>query len=300
MTWRASLLLGLLCSASSVAAQEGGIEIFAGETLFKEGWRISATEIYKPKDSLFAGSREIANTTDRELLEYRTVIGVDYGIAREATVSVLLPFVHKSLSTSSQRVSATGLGDVAVLGKYRFVYDEWKAGGFSWSVVGGLELPTGATDEVQGGVRLDPSMQVGSGAWNPFLATSATLGVDRARFDANVFYKLNTEGAQQTEVGDFFSVDVSAAYRFLHYKYPGPTFGARLGLQWRHDARGEQNGMTVPDSGADELLLRPALSIHPIPRMDLNIGTRIPLYQHYNGQQLGRGVEWFLAVGFRF
>lgn len=300
MTWRASLLLGLLCSASSVAAQEGGIEIFAGETLFKEGLRVSITEIYKPKTDLYSGSTEISNASDTKLIEHRSVVGIDYGLHRDVTASALLPLVHKRFTSPGLRDSTAGLGDAAVLVKYRLIQEEWRAGGFNWSVVGGLELPTGATDETENGVRLPPSTQLGSGAWNPFLATSATLGIDRARFDANVFYKLNTEGAQQTEVGDFFSVDVSAAYRFLHYKYPGPTFGARLGLQWRHDARGEQNGLTIQDSGADELLLRPALSIHPIPRMDLNIGTRIPLYQHYNGQQLGRGVEWFLALGFRF
>ena len=299
MNGRTAILIAAY-AASSLPAQEGGIEIFTGETLFKEGLRVSITEIYKPKTDLYSGSTEITNVADTKLIEHRSVVGLDYGFDSDFTASVLLPLVHKRFTSAGLRASTAGLGDTAVLTKYRLIQDEWQAGGFNWAVVSGLELPTGATDETENGVRLPTSAQLGSGAWNPFLATSATLGSGRARFDASVFYKLNTEGAQQTETGDFFSADISAAYRFLHYKYPGPTFGARIGLQYRHDSRSEVNGVTAANSGADELLLRPALSIHPIPRMDLNIGARIPVYQHYNGEQLGRGGEWFIAFGLRF
>ena len=294
------LLACILWPMSRAAAQEGGIEVFAGGTLFETGMRVSVSELYKPKRNLFRGSNEVNDPLNQSLEEFRTVLGIDYGIDRNATLTALVPVVHRELRSGGMRFDATGLGDVALLGKYRIIGEEGSVSAFNVSVVGGLELPTGATDEREGGMRLSPSVQVGKGSWNPFLSTSATAGLDRARFDATVFYKFNTEGAQQLEPGDFFSVSVSAAYRFLHYKYPGPTVGARLGVQWRHEGRAEQNGVSTTNSGADELLLTPGLSIHPVPRVDLNIGSRIPLYQDYNGVQLGRDIEWFLAVGFRF
>ena len=291
-------LLAYLTAESS--AQEGGIEIFSGETLFEDGLRFSFTELYKPKKDLFRGSDEVGDPMGRSLKEFRSVLGVDYGIDRNATLSVLLPIVHRELETGGQRLSAAGLGDVALLGKYRVFYERGKASVLDVALVGGLEVPTGATDASENGTRLPTSVQVGKGAWSPFLATSLTAGFDRARIDATVFYKLNTEGAQQREDGNFFSATVSAAYRFVHYKYPGPTFGARLGLQWRHEGRAEVGGANAANSGADELLLNPAISIHPVPSMDLNIGARIPIYQHYNGEQLGRGLEFIFAMGFRF
>lgn len=294
----AALLAGLALSAPR--AQEGGIEIFAGETLFESGWRVSVTELYKPRRELFRGANEVADPLGREFLESRTVLGLDYGLDRGITLSALVPFVYRELETGGRELTASGLGDIALLGKYRLLGQEWQGGAFNWSALGGLEIPTGATDAREGGVRLPPMVQVGTGAWSPFAATSATLDLERARFDATVFYKVNTEGTQDFELGDFFSLTALASYRFLHFKYPGPTFAARGGLQWRHESRAHRAGVTLADSGTDELLLRVGLSSHPVPAMDLSLDARVPVYTDYNGTQLARGVELFLAVGLRF
>ncbi|KAA3611877.1 MAG: transporter [Planctomycetota bacterium] len=290
----------LLVSGTALRAQEGGIEIFSGEMLFETGFRVSVTHLHKTKDDLFDGSSTITDPFARKLTEDRSVLGIDYGLDRDFGVSVLVPWVRRELESGGTKFNASGPGDLALLGKYRLLRHEGQASGYGVALVGGLEVPTGETDEVDQGLLLAPSLQPGTGAWNPFAAISGTYGVDRARFDATVFYKMNTEGAQQLESGDFLSVSVAAAYRFLHFKYPGPTFGARLGLQWRHEGRATSAGVRVANSGADELLLNPALSIHPIPSMDLNLGVRIPILQDYQGQQLGRGTDYFAAVGIRF
>ncbi|MEE2887743.1 MAG: hypothetical protein VX951_09975 [Planctomycetota bacterium] len=295
------LVLVLPGMVTGLAAQEGGIEVFAGETLFESGVRVSLTEINRSKRGLFRGSSEVADPLGRSLDDRRSVLGLDYGFDRRITLTALVPYVDRVLKTSTTRQSASGLGDLALVGKYRLVHREGRATAFNWSLVGGLETPTGATNATDpSGPRLDPSVQVGKGSWNPFIATSATYGYQLARFDATAFYKLNTEGAQQFEDGDFFSISLSGAYRFLHFQYPGPTFGLRLGLQYRHEGRAEMSGAALGDSGADELLFTPALSIHPIPRMDLVLGASIPVYQHYQGSQLGRDVGLIFALGMRF
>jgi len=91
-------------------------------------------------------------------------------------------------------------------------------------------------------------MQPGSGAWNPFAAVSATLDIARLRFDARAFYKRHGEGAQDLQPGDFVSLEVDAAYHFLHTRYPGPTASAKLGLQWRRQDRDELASPTWPPS----------------------------------------------------
>ena len=67
---------------------------------------------------------------------------------------------------------------------------------------------------------MPPGLQPGSGSWDPFIALSGNVSLDRFRFDASVFYKVNTKGAQQFDEGDFLSIQGSAAYRFLFTKYP--------------------------------------------------------------------------------
>ncbi len=290
----------LALGGSVAVAQEGGIEIFAGETLFESGLRANITQLIKPRGDLFRGSNEVPDPLGRSVDEYRTVVGLDFGYGRDATYSVLLPFVRREFEIGPIEGDASGFGDVVALGKYRFFREEGRARSINASVIAGIEMPTGETDETFQGVRLGPTVQPGRGAWNPFVAVSGTRGIDRFRFDATAFYKLNTEGSQRYEAGDFWSLTGSVGYRFLHYKYPGPTFGAKLGLQWRHQERASQNGGLVVNSGADELLLLPGLVIHPIPRLDVSIGVRIPIYQHYEGEQLGRDVEFVLTFGSRF
>jgi hypothetical protein len=283
-----------------VSAQEGGIEVFTGETLFESGLRVSLTEIERSKRGLFRGSSEIADPSGSSLDEYRRVLGLDYGMSRGITLTALVPYVDRTFESAGVDSSASGLGDLALLTKYLLAHSKGHAEDFNWAVIGGLEAPTGATDAMQNAVRLAPQVQVGKGSWNPFVATSMTYGYQRSRFDATAFYKVNTEGAQQYEDGDFFSLSLSGSYRFLHYQYPGPTFGLRLGLQYRHEGRAALGGAAVENSGADELIFSPALSIHPIPRMDMVLGVRVPIYQHYQGTQIGRDVGLIVAIGLRF
>ncbi len=289
-----------LAFTSPTAAQEGGIEVFAAGTLFSRGTRLSLSHIYKQKGTLYDGDDEISDPLDRVFRENRAVLAVDHGIHSNLTVSALVPFVHKELESDAGDVDSAGLGDVAILAKYRIIKNDWNRGAFMLSVIGGLELPTGGTDERDAGSRLPPELQPGRGAWNPFIGLSANVNLNRYRFDANAFFKLNTEGSQDFEKGDFFATEVAAAYRFLHTKYPGPSASARIGLQWRHDGRSELDGASLDNSGSNELRLRPGLGWHPKPNIDIGLAIDIPLYQDFNGQQLGLDFRTFLAIGIRF
>lgn len=301
-TIRSALLAStiLLAFTDSTAAQEGGIEVFAAGTLFARGTRVSLSHIYKRSGTLHDGDDEISDPLDRVFKEHRAVLAVDHGIHSNLTVSALVPIVYKELESDAGDVDSAGLGDVALLAKYRFIKNDWKRGAFMLSAIGGLELPTGATGERDAGFRLPPELQPGRGAWNPFVGLSANVNLNRYRFDANAFYKLNTEGSQDFEKGDFFALELAAAYRFLHTKYPGPSASARIGLQWRHEGRSEQDGASLDNSGSDELRLRPGLGWHPKPNIDIALAVDIPLHQDFNGQQLGLDYRTFLAIGIRF
>lgn len=237
---------------------------------------------------------------NRELVEQRAVLGIDHGLLPYLTLSALIPWVSKDLDSNAGGADSAGLGDVALLGKYRFYKTDWKRSAFHAAVIGGIETPTGVTNERSGGSRLPPGLQPGTGAWNPFVSLSANLDIDRYRFDAHAFYKLNTEGAQDHERGDFFSLTVDGAYRFLHTKYPGPTASGKLALQWRHEGRAELDGSSQTNSGSDELRMSTGLSWHPAPNIDITVSYEFPLYQDFNGEQLGQDFRTKTAIGIRF
>ena len=294
-----TLLLALPLSAPSLA-QQGGIEVFAGETLFEQGTRISLSHIHKRKGTLREGSNEISDPANQRWTEERLVMGLDYGIDRDLTLSALIPVVDRNLRNSGTNLSSTGLGDIARLAKYRVHRDEFPQGAFNVALAGGMELPTGSTNEQDGGMRLAPSLQPGAGAVNPFLSLGGTYSVGRARYDARTFYKVNLKGAQDYDPGEYLALGVSAAYRFLHEKYPGPSASAKLGLQWNHVGSDNQGGTSIANSGGEELLGRLGFGWHPVPQIDITFSIDVPLYQDLDGQQLGLDLRSFLAVGLRF
>jgi hypothetical protein len=292
--------LSALGLGGPVRAQQGGIEVLAAETLFASGTRVSLSHIYKRKGTLFRGSTEVADPLGRSLDEHWLVTGIDYGLRADVTLSALVPLVSKSLNSGAGDVSAQGLGDVALVAKYRAYKRDWRRSTFNFATIGGVETPTGKTNATQGGVTLPPGLQPGLGSWNPFVGLSANLSLDRFRYDALALYKLNTEGAAGYEKGDFDTFAISAKYRFLFRKYPGPTAGARLGLIWRHEGQASQYGVPQVNSGSRELLLHLGLGWHPRPGIDVSLAADFPLNQTYEGEQLGLDYRTFLAVGVRF
>jgi hypothetical protein len=294
----------LSCPLSSARAQEGGIEVFAAETLFARGWRVSESYLYKRAGSFYRGSHAANDPKDRVLEEHRAVTGIDYGFFPGLTVSALIPVVYKRqkqrLTGSPRTLESFGAGDIAVLGKYRYFKRDWQRSAIHLAVITGLEVPSGDTGEDENGVRLPPNLQPGSGSWDPITALAANLELNRWRFDALALAKWNTEGAQDFEEGDFFALELDSAYRFWHTKYPGPTASAKLGIQWRHEESDRMDSRRLADSGLDELVLRAGLTFHPIPRMDLTLSADVPFYRDVKGEQLVREVRTFFGFGIRF
>jgi len=290
----------ILALATPATAQQGGIETFAAETLFAKGTRVSMAYLYEHRGTLYDGSDKVSDPLDRTRREQRAVASVDHGFTPDLTVSALVPFVNKQLDSNLGDVSSSGLGDMALLAKYRYYQKDWPRGSFNLAVAGGVETPTGKTDASDGGATLPAPLQPGSGSWDPFFALTLTTSMSRWRFDGLAFYKWNTEGTQNYDDGDFLALQAAAAYRFWFEKYPGPSASARLGLQWREEGQDRLDGAIVPNTGLDQLLARTGLSWHPKPGIDVGLAVDFPLHTDVVGQQLALDLRTILAVGFRF
>ncbi len=130
-------------------------------------------------------------------------------------------------------------------------------------------------------------------------ALAATSSHGRRRLAGQLLDPLNTEGSLGYEDGDLFAAGISAAYRSWHQPYPGPSHSARIGLIRREEGSARLSGIALPSSGATQLLLRQGLGSHPVPAIDLSVSVDLPLYQHYDGQQLGLDVRTFIDYGYR-
>ena len=294
----------VFASGGTVLAQEGGLDILDGETIWAEGMQVSLSEVYRRKATFYQGSDRIRDPLDQALLESRTTLDVNYGVLAELTLSMLVPYVYHELrlgvASGLESEQAGGLGDVTLLAKYRVYKEDWNLGSFNWTLLAGGELPTGATHERDAGLRLPPELQPGSGSWDAILATAATFEVDRWKLNGVLLFERNGEGAQDFKFGDLLVAELTLGSRLVVEKYPGPLLRADLGVQWRHEFATVQGGTRLADWGGDTVLLKPGIVFWPRPWWGVVVSAEVPVWRELRGQQLGLDYGLFASISYRF
>lgn len=293
-----------LTSAGTVLAQEGGLDILDGETIWAEGAQVSLSEVYRRKATFYVGSDRASDPLNQALLESRTTLGVNYGVLPELTLAALIPFVYRELRfdgpSGRETDAAGGLGNMTLIAKYRVYKEDWHLGSFNWTVFAGGELPTGATHERDGGMRLSPELQPGSGSWGAIFATAATFEVDRWKLNGVFLFERNGEGAQDFKFGDLLVAELTLGRRLVVEKYPGPLLRADLGVQWRHEFASIQGGQRLPDSSGDTVLLKPGIVFWPRPWWGMIVSAEVPVWRNLRGGQIGLDYGLFASVSYRF
>ena len=227
-----------------------------------------------------------------------------YGITEKINVIGAYPIVYKDLDidTSTGRASreAAGFGDLKLLGKYRFLVKDWPGKTLGAAVIGGIEFPTGNTDEEDGLGKLPRDIQVGKGSWNPIAGTVLTWQTLRQQVDFSLTYTFNTEG-HGFEFGDAFNHDISYSFRIWPWNLPkGRGIPAHVYLVaetngvWEQKA--ESRGSTVDASGGYTLFLSPGIQL-ATKRFIAEVSVQLPAIQDLNGEQ--PEAEFVLAGGFR-
>ncbi len=160
------------------------------------------------------------------------------------------------------------------------------------AVVGGLEFPTGDTDQKGLGFR------IGSGSFDPFVGLGWSEGWQYWDFNASAFYQLNTEGTRDIERGDILVLGTEVDYYPIRKAFPGPEMFVGLQVFWEHEFRERVNGDPVRDSGGDRIFLGPLVGYSPRPDLVLDLALFLPVLQDLNGDQLED--SWILSAGVRY
>jgi hypothetical protein len=276
--------------------------LFGGFTL--GSFRLRVTE----EATLKEGTETVTDPQDQAVTTFEEDFTLVYGATRDLTLGVTLPILERRLrfddSAGERRtISADGLGDLTLGGAYRFFRRDVERSTTQFSLLGGLKLPTGATDiedsnlpRLTGtpGTRLPPSLQLGSGSVDGIVGLAGFHNIDRLSFYADVQSKINTEGAQDFRAGNKLFYDLSADYVLL----PERNMFLILELNGVFTERAEQAGRTVRDSGGHLLFLSPGIQYLPIPPLILELSVQIPVYRDLNGRQLA--PDWSVVVGLRY
>jgi hypothetical protein len=269
-----------------------------------------------------------------------------YGVTDDFMVSLRIPYVlrtdireghHEHLTggvvsnTVDFRGDSAGIGDVTVLGQYRFLNN--RATATQAAFLFGVKAPTGATDRFDAlGELFDAEFQPGSGSWDFLLGAAFTQRFGAWSFDANVLGVLAGTGTQDTNLGSRFLYNAAISYRLVGYQPPeeharlpssalahGPVphrhehplenIPAAAPPQWRLDAILELNGewhdfettagVRDPNSGGHVLLLSPGLRVgYGNASGFATFG--IPIVNEMNGLQSKTGYRLFTGIAYAF
>ncbi len=226
-----------------------------------------------------------------------------YGVSPRLAVFGVLPYVDNELkvTTGGQRATrrANGFGDLTVFGRYTVHQKDQPGRTFRVAPFFGIKAPTGEDDETDALGRLPPSVQVGSGSWDPFVGVVATYQTLRYQVDGQFSYRANNE-ANDFDAGNVIRLDGSLQYRLRPRELTGGVPGFLYGVieaNLIHRDKNRVGGSTDPNSGGTTLFLTPGVQ-YITRRWIVEGAVQIPVSQDLNGTALEN--EFIARVSARF
>lgn len=266
-----------------------------------------------------------------------------YGITNDFMLTVRLPYVQRSgirevahdhaheHEDSEVHVehadepeienlgSTSGIGDLSLLGQYRFFND--KASRTEAAILFGIKAPTGVTNARHGDETLEAEFQPGSGSWDTLFGFALTHRTGRWSFDTNVLYTLATEGTQDTDFGDLFLYNAAISYRLTtlggtapmfhgghahgdgddghHHSHAeaspaGPALDLVLELNGEWHEKQDAAGIADANSGGNTIYVSPGLRLS-IEQWSGFLSVGIPVVKDLNGIQAE--PDWRISTG---
>jgi hypothetical protein len=281
--------------------------------------RIDLRYSYANANTLRSGTKKIAAATPNgsgqgEIENMRTInqmlnLDVDYAVDQKWNVALDLPLVmrdhsHTFDATGSyfeQQAKFNTLGDVRVMGKYKFDSAEHHAGsGMSF----GIKLPTGAInktmippDPANPGTpyALERSSQPGTGSTDLLLGAYYHSDIENSPWGWFASGQLQSALSTRDNYrpGDMLNLDMGA-----HYAFASTLTGL---LQLNTQFKNRDTGLNAnPASGGHSLNLSPGLSFVIAPKTNLYSFVQLALLQYVNSDSAGAGqltAPWSFAVG---
>lgn len=268
------------------------------------GLRVDLRYEYLEQDQPRFGRRRVAvgeipeHHDEVRTLNRNTVLGFDSTVNEHWGVSLTIPYVdrehehihHHQGELLNESWKITTPGDVRLLGRYQM-------GGKPVSLVFGLKLPTGSTDETNTeGETAERSLQPGTGTTDVVLGAAFRHGSLRSPW--SWFVQARGQHAldehDDFQPGDRFNIDGG-----VRYVAGG---GVSLMLQGNLVVKSRDSGAEAEpeSSGGTFLFLSPGLSYALSSRWQLYAFLQQPVFQDVNGVQLTADRGYIAGISARF
>lgn len=206
-----------------------------------------------------------------------------YGFTDDFSIGIKLPYVVRrdireahshqhedgDVEIELHRLGdAKGMGDLTVLGQYRFLNDPALA--LEAASLVGVKAPTGQTTKTTAlGGRFETDHQPGSGSWDGLLGAAVSKRLGALALDASVLYTIAGDGSQDTNLGDRLNYSLAASYRLASAHEHAAAAASHSHLAWdlvlelngEHSQKQEVAGQKDPNSGGNVVYLSPGVRL---------------------------------------
>jgi len=245
----------------------------------------------------------------QEVNVFEEVLTGVHAVTGDLTLGLTLPTVQKELEFktsggNTSQVTSSGLGDLSLVGVYRFYRRDVPRATTQFSLLGGFKAPTGSTTERDRNApaftgtaskRLPRPLQPGSGSWDGIVGIAGFQNLDQLSFYGSVQGKINSED-DNFRFGNNLHYDFTVDYVTLAERNLFFVLEFNGVQAWKN----KENGRKVRNSGGHTLFISPGIEYLPLPYLILESSVQIPIVQDLNGRQLEKRVSLVFGVRYLF
>jgi len=303
----ATLLLAVALVTSAFATQSWaqGPSPESAPTQFPGGAYLSYNSVFQSRHIVSGAFADPSSPTARPTFEHAGIFRFAWSPRTNWEVMTQIPVVTTNLNSASVNAGGTGLGDIALLLKYRFLRRDSPRGTTQISITAGPKLPTGRTDlRSASGELLPVPLQPGTGSADLYLEMDGTytglLNLKRLVADESVSYTVRTAGSQNFRLGSEFNSRFWLSYRPYQTKLVDKEWFIGPSLDYRHYARDELAGASQPDSGG--YVLSPGVTTYfsPMPGIHLWFAFEMPIAQNRSGAPTSFSRQFSIGITKQF
>ena len=295
MRGSALLLLIALFTGKETNAQtccSGGVPLSnnIGLPILEKGiMQVGVSYDYNNLNTLNEGSKEL-DDRNRLRVTHSVLVNLGYSITNNLSVEALLPWVNqrRRILTNNALGQSSGIGDAILLTRYKLLDKK----NWTFSVGGGLKLPTGATDKKSDlGIVLNADLQPGSNALDAIFLTSISKQFNFRKsltFSSRLTYRKTGTNNEYQKVnkykfGNETQFFVSAADQFLVFNQ---MVNSSLTLKYRHVLNDEINSQNISNTGGQWVFFSPSVSLSIMENINFSTSLELPVYSKVDGIQL--------------
>lgn len=267
--------------------------LFAGTPFLQAGGITADVGLTPPKDRYIFRTQlrwmEMGNdptTMNREATMYGVPMVLAYGLQPNVTLIGRQVAFHRRMKMPSGVKESTGLGDFALISKWRLLRINKPEYIIGLAPVLGIELPTGDDD-------------FSSDTFD--LLTGAFLTIRRGEWgaDLNLEYVLNGFDDRDDRLGDAFTANLALSYQFTLDEQATVSVWPVLELTWSESWGARMGGSGVANTGGSIATVAPGIRFARQSFM-LEALVQFPFHNRQSGTQLETEVSGLIGLRYLF